>query len=261
MTTFPQRTIGQILDSERVMVLAAPERFGEHYLVAQDCALFATQFLKSLDPDRWVFAKFQALAKKHLTLALFSTVRLHKVQAMMDLRQAMEAGASAAYAIANPDHKDFVTADQHGILNPSQKLTGKRNKWLDQNYPDASKAIQEIKDKINASSAHANLISAYGMSEANVEEGWFSEFFFDVEDAHFVKTDLWLVANATLTVLHVYNEVNEGRNVLKLVDDFGVLINRLGRRNEAVKQQLTATDRFKRAAELEKARSAPPWPD
>jgi len=238
------------------MVLTAPERFGEHYVVAQDCVLFATQFLKSLDLDRWIFAKFQALAKKHLALALFSTVRLHKVQAMMDLRQAMEAGACAAYAIANPDHKDFVTADQHGILDPSQKLTGKRYKWLDQNYPNASKAIPEIKDKINASSAHATLISAYGMSEANVQEGWFSEPFFDAEDAHFVRTDLWLVANATLTLLHVYNEVNEGRGVLKLVDNFGEQIQRLGERNEAMKQQLMATDRFKKAAELEKARSA-----
>jgi hypothetical protein len=215
MTAFPQSTIGQIVDSERAMVLTAPERFGEHYLVAQDCVLFATQFLKSLDPDRWVFAKFQALAKKHLALALFSTVRLHKVQAMMDLRQAMEAGACAAYAIANPDHNDFVTADQHGVLDPSQKLAGKRYKWLDQNHPNASKAIQEIKDKINASSAHANLISAYGMSEANAADGWFSEPYFDIEDAHFVKTDLWLIANAMLTLLHVYNEVNEGRGVLR----------------------------------------------
>lgn len=190
MTTFPQNTIEQILNSEHAMVLTAPERFGEHYVVAQDCVLFATQFLKSLDPDRWVFAKFQALAKKHLALALFSTVRLHKVQAMMDLRQAMEAGAGAAYAIANPDHRDFVSADEYGILDASKKLTSKRNKWLDKNYPNASKAIQEIKDKINASTAHANLISAYGMSEANPQEGWFSEPFLDAEDVYFVKTDL-----------------------------------------------------------------------
>jgi hypothetical protein len=255
METFPQDTIGEILESERAMVITAADRFGEHYSVAQESVLFATKFLRSLDPGRWVFAKFQALGKKHLALALFSTVRLHKVQAMMDLRQAVEAGACAAYAIANPDHTDFVTADKHGILDPSQKLTGKRHKWLNQNYPNASKAIQEIKDKINASSAHANLISAYGMSEANVEDNWFSEPFFDIEDAHFVKTDLWLVANATLTLLHVYNEVNEKRDVLKLVNNFGAQIQRLGERNEQMRQQLMATDRFKRAAELEKKRS------
>ena len=175
---------------------------------------------------------------------------------MMDLRQAVEAGACAAYAIANPDHKDFVTADHHGILDPSQKLTGKRYKWLNDNYPDASTAIKEIKDKINASSSHANLITAYRISEANAQERWFSEPFFDIEDAHFVKTDLWVVANATLTLLHVYNEVNEKRDVLKLVDNFEAQIQRLGDRNEEMRQRLIVSDRFKQAAELERKRSA-----
>jgi hypothetical protein len=35
-------------------------------------------------------------------LALLSTLRLHKVQSMMNLRQVLESGASAAFAIANP---------------------------------------------------------------------------------------------------------------------------------------------------------------
>jgi Mlc titration factor MtfA (ptsG expression regulator) len=149
-------------------------------------------------------------------LAVLSTVRLHKVQAMMNLRQAVEAGACAAYAIANPDHTHFVDADEHGILDPSQNVAKKRYRWLDQNYADASKAIQEIKDKINATTAHANLINAYGMSEANETEGWFSEPFFDKEDAHFVKTDLWMIATAALTLMHVFYEVNENVRALEL---------------------------------------------
>jgi hypothetical protein len=167
MTMFPQGTIQQIVDSEREMVLTASQRFGKYYDTARECVVFATRFLKSIDRDRWVFAAFQALTKKHLTLALFSTVRLHKEQAMMDLRQALEAGACAAFAIANPDHAHFVDTDQFGILNPSQRLGSKRNRWLDANYPNASKAIQEQKDLINASNSHANLISAHGRSEAN----------------------------------------------------------------------------------------------
>jgi hypothetical protein len=238
------------------MVLTASDRYGKYYKTAQDCVLLATQFLKSIDRDRWVFASFQALAKTHLTLALFSTVRLHKVQAMMNLRQALEAGASAAFAIANPDHAHFVDTDEHGILDPSQRLAKKRYKWLDQNYPQASKAIQEIKDKINTTTAHANLISAYGMSQANESEAWFSEPFFDLEDAHFVRTDLWMIANAALTLMHVFYEMNEKRNVIKFVDNFWPSIQRLGERNEALRQEMMATDRFKRAADLEKARKA-----
>jgi hypothetical protein len=200
------------------------------------------------------FRSFQALAKKHITLALFSTVRLHKVQAMMDLRQAVEAGACAAYAIANPEHTHFVDTDEHGILDPSQKLAKKRHKWLDQNYPQASRALQEIKDEINATSAHANLINSYGMSQANESEGWFSQPFFDTEDPHFVKTDLWTVSNEALTLMHVFHEVNENRNVLKFADNFWPSIRGLGERNEALRREMMATDRFKRAAALEEVR-------
>jgi len=203
-----------------------------------------------------VFSAFQALAKKHVTLALFSTMRLHKVQAMMDLRQAVEAGASAAYAIANPDHTHFVDTDKHGILDPSQGLARKRYKWLDKSYPQASKAIQEIKDKINATTAHANLISAYGMSQTIEDEGWFSEPFFDIEDTHFVKTDLWMIANAALTLMHVFYEVNEKLNVIKFVDNFWPSIQRLGERNGALRQEMMASDRFKKAMEHEKARTS-----
>jgi hypothetical protein len=253
---FPQQTIPQIVDSERAMVLTASQRFGKYYDTALDCVVFATQFLKSIDRDRWVFAGFQALAKKHLMLALFSTVRLHKEQAMMDLRQALEAGACAACAIANADHTHFVDKDKFGVLDPSQKLASKRYKWLAANYPDAAKAIQEQKGKINASNSHANLISAHGRSEANMQEGWFSEPFFDIEDEHFVKTDLWRIANSALTLLHVYYEVNEGHDVIKFVDNFWPTIQQLGQRNEALRQEMMASDRFQKAKEVEKVRTA-----
>jgi hypothetical protein len=60
---FPQQTIQQIVDSEREMVLTASQRFGKYYDTALESVVFATQFLRSIDPDRWVFAAFQALAK------------------------------------------------------------------------------------------------------------------------------------------------------------------------------------------------------
>jgi hypothetical protein len=257
MTAFPQNTIAQIVDRERAMIQTASAHYGEFYEIALSVGLLLTQYLKSVDPDRWVFAAFQALAKKHVMLAVFSTVRLHKVQAMMDLRQAVEAGACAAYAIGNPDHTHFVDTDEHGILDPSQKLARKRYKWLDQNYPNASKAVQEIKDKINTTTAHANLISAYGASQANQQEGWFQEPFFDTEDAHFVKTDLWMIANAALTLMHVFYEVNEKRNVIKFVDNFWTSIQQFGEKNEGLRQQMMATDRFKRAAAMEQIRKSP----
>jgi hypothetical protein len=193
--------------------------------------------------------------EKHLTLALFSTVRLHKEQAMMDLRQALEAGACAAFAIANPDHAHFVDTDKFGVLDPSQKLASKRYKWLDAKHPNASKAIQEGKDQINSSNSHANLLSAYGRSRADEQEGWFSAPFFDVENEYHVKTDLWRIADSALTLLHVFYEVNEERDVIKFVDNFWPIIQQLGQRNEALRQEMRASDRFLKALEVERART------
>jgi hypothetical protein len=80
---FRQGTLADILDSEKEMILTAPQRYGEYYDHAFACSMFLTQFLKSIDSDRYVAASFFAQVKKHHTLALFSTVRLHKVQSMI----------------------------------------------------------------------------------------------------------------------------------------------------------------------------------
>jgi hypothetical protein len=93
---FKQNTIGQILDSENEAVVTASERYGEYFDHALACSTLITQFLKSIDPDRYVFASFLSQVKKHHFLALLSAVRLHRIQSMMNLRQVLEAGACAA---------------------------------------------------------------------------------------------------------------------------------------------------------------------
>jgi hypothetical protein len=249
---FPQQTIEQIIDSEREMLLAASQRYGKYYDTALECALLLTQFLKSVDPDRWVFYSFLSLAKKHHTLALFSAVRLHEVQAMLNLRQTLEAGACAAFAIANPDPAHFVVADEYDILDPIP--AAKRYAWLDQNHAAGSTHIREIKQQINASTAHANLITTHKTFRLNYKEGWMSAPFFDIEHKHYVKTQLWMIGDVALTLMHYFYEINEGRNVIKFVDNFWPLIQPLGQRNDALRAEMMSTDRFKRAMAKEAAR-------
>ena len=130
--------------------------------------------------------------KKQQFLAFLSALRLHNVQAMMNLRQVLEAGAAAAYAIANPNVEDFVDIDEFGIMDPSTKLLGKRYKWLGEQYPVASNWIKETKDEINANSAHANIISGSRTFRVSEDGKGVSTPFFDVEDTDYVKIDLWL---------------------------------------------------------------------
>src|SRR5262249_9318896 len=169
-----------------------------------------------------------------------------------NLRQTLEAGACAAFAIANPDPKHFVVAAQFDLLYPVP--AGKRYSWLDQHYPAGSAAIREAKAQINATVAHANLIATHAVFRPNYDENWFHAPFFDVEDEHFVKTDLWQIGQAALTLMYYFAEINEGRNVIKFVDNFFLLIHALRQRNNTLRAEMMATERFKRAEAKEKVR-------
>jgi len=173
---------------------------------------------------------------------------------MMNLRQVLEAGACAAFAIANPDHKHFVETDPYGILDPSQKLTKNRYNWLKQKYPAGADAIEAIKKQINEWGAHANFISTHNNFRIDYEQGWFSAPFFDIEDEHDVKTDLWRVGSIAITLLDLFYEINDGLNVIKFVDNFLPIFQKLVEKDKTLRKEMMSTERFKRAMELEKAR-------
>jgi hypothetical protein len=130
MTTFPQSTVEEIAESERQMILTAESRYGAYYVNARTCSIFLSKCVVGVSHDRMMFGRLLSLVKKHHMLALFSTVRLHRVQSMMNLRQMLEAGAAAAFAIANPEQEHFVETDEKGLLDPSQELTKKRHNGL-----------------------------------------------------------------------------------------------------------------------------------
>ena len=245
-----QKTIGEIIDSERLLVLEAPERYGDYYRHALDASVFLSHLIKSLDPDRFVFGRYYAWVKKHHLLALFSTVRLHQAQAAMDLRQVLEAGSLAAYAIANPDPKLFVTEDKNGLLNSSPKLTGYAYKWLDQNHPQSSRNIKEMKDDINETTAHANL--AFTGANFEVVDDGVSSPFFDFEDSHAVQTEFWRIGNIAINLLYLFYGVNQSVGSIRFVDNFHAQLADLVKRSNALRAEMMATDRHK-AAQAAKA--------
>ncbi len=240
-----QKSIGDIIESERLLVLEAPERYGAFYTNALDASIFLTTFIKSLDPDRFVFGRYYAWVKKHHLLALFSTVRLHQVQSTMNLRQVLEAGSLAAFAIANPDPSHFVTEDKNGLLNSSQKLTGNIYKWLDQNYPQGSKSLKEMKDAINASTAHANLV--YTGSNFEVVDDAVSSPFFDFEDDYAVRGDLWRIGNIAISLLDLFYGVNQSVGSIIFVDDFHQRFDAIVERSNALNAEMKSTERYEAA--------------
>jgi hypothetical protein len=251
--TYPQSTLEEIIDSERAMILDAPKRYGQHYKHARATTVYLTLSIESIEIDRAdMFGRLFSLMKKHHILSVFSALRLHKVQAMMNLRQVLEAGAAAAFAIANPETHHFVDVDAFGIMDPSQKLTGKRYKWLNQNYPSKSAWIGSTKDRINSSAAHANIISGDSTFRLADDHSAASALFFDVEDEYFVKADLWLISSVAITLMDFFFGVagdvaGAGRSVIDFRPDFQRTIQGLAAENNALLAEIQASERFQKA--------------
>lgn len=246
---FPQSSIEEIIESERLMLINASLRYGDIFTHARGVSVFLTQCVTAIDPDRMMFGRFFSQMKKHHMLALFSAARLHKVQTMMNLRIVLEAGASAAFAIANPEHHHFFDTDEQGILDASQELTKKRYAWLDKNYEEQSLWIKDAKAQINSSAAHANIISADSVFRIGDAGDQISAPFFDIEDEYHVKTDLWLTARVGVGLIDLLYRVNQSRNVIEFRGDFPDAFAQMGAENNALLDQMKATDRYKKATE------------
>ena len=244
---FKQSTMGEILDSEREMVLRGTDRYGPYFInTSEFINLLGCGMIKSIEHDRFVFVIFLSHIRKHLTLALFSALRLHQVQAMMNLRQVLEAGACAAYAIANTDPADFADVKDDGTLDPSQKLAKKRYDWLDQNFPDGSAGIKRMKDVINEISSHANIVSAQETFKYDLEDRMFNTPFFDYEDEVYVKTDLWQIANVARGLMDLFYGVNQKLEVIKLQDGWPSKFQELANENNRLKTEMLAHERLKK---------------
>ena len=245
--TFKQDTIGDIIESESQMILHGAERFGDYFVNASEFNSLLQQFIKSIDPDRLIFAMFLSQIRKHHLLAKFSAVRLHHIQAMMNLRQVLEAGSCAAYAIANPNQADFADIDGNGILYPSQKLTKKRYAWLESNFKKGNDPIKNMHDAINSSTAHSNIVYAHNNLRFDGEQKKFITPFFDIEDDYLIKTDLWQIGNIAMGLMDLFYGVNKNLGVIKFTDDFIPRLKALETENHRLKTEIMNTERYKKA--------------
>lgn len=245
---FRQSTLDEIVDSERLMVLSAEQCYGALYSHARTCSIFLSVCIQEIVPDRVdTFGRLFAHLKKHLLLALLSTVRLHRVQAKMNLRQVLEAGAAAAFAIAKPGREHFAKLDSNGLLNPSKDLTEKRYKWLQKHYSQQATWIKNTKDQLNLSSLHANIVAADSVFQISENEDAAEAPFFDIEDDYHVKADLWLIGSISVTLMDLLYGVNLKHQALKFRPEFSATINRLAEQSNALLTDMKKTDRYQTA--------------
>jgi len=183
--------------------------------------------------------------EKHHLLAVFSTVRLHKVQALMNLRQVLEAGASAAFAIARPDVAHFAHTTPEGTFDASKKLTAKRYEWIEKTFPDASAYIKAMKDQLNNSTAHANIVYTHNNFRLADSGNEFSAPFFDIEDDYFVASDLLTASGIALALLDLFYCVNSDVKAIIWRDDFISQFASFAEREKALRNEMLLSDRCK----------------
>lgn len=245
---FKQETFGEILDSERDMVLHGTEKYGDYFKNAVELGNLLENFIKSInDPSKYISVAFLSQVRKHHTLALFSAVRRHHTQMAMNLRQVLEAGSWMAYAMAFSETEKFCEKDEKGVLCIPDKLAKTKNDWINENFKDGSDAIKRLKNLINESAAHANVVYSFQNFEmlADVMKGFHMPFFdFDVD--YRIKSDLWFVGNIAMGLLDLFYGVNKKYNTFVFTDDFLDKFKKLRKQNAELKEEMMKHEVFVR---------------
>lgn len=242
-------TLSDIINSEQQMVIDGEKLYGEFYKNSLDFFQLLNDYITQVSADKLIFCIFLNQIRKHSLLAILSTLRRQDTQAMMNLRQVLEAGALAAYSIAEGDWDDLIAEDNEDMFKKSEKYKENAYKWLRENYKKGSDAIQAMKKLINKSSAHNNVIMAHRSFNFNSEEKVAEIPFFDMEDDYLTKTALWQASNIMMRIMDLIYGVSQKYKGLEFSGNFIVRLKTLETTNQKLKTEMTKHKRYKNAQE------------
>ncbi|HEY1041136.1 MAG TPA: hypothetical protein VGE63_00215 [Candidatus Paceibacterota bacterium] len=240
-----------LIKEEQEMALNAEKEYGEYFVHAKSMVTLFNNLVTQMNiPTRFMFLAFFSQIRKHLVLALLSTVRLHHVQAGMNLRQVLEASGWAAYALAHENEALFWRKNSENRAEVPKSLKEAKNTWLENNYKDESDKIRILKELINESIAHANIVYAFQTFElADDENGsGYNMPYFDIGDHSWVKMNLLTVANFTMSIIGLFIKVNQKYNVYKSPADLNQQYQELIEEHENLRTKIQQDERFRQTA-------------
>src|SRR3984893_4931195 len=88
---------------EHQRAVDAESRYGNYYVTAYNSTILLSNIMMWPLIDCEIFIRFLSQLKKYHSLSLISTVRLHRIQAKMDLRYFLESTVNASYALVHND--------------------------------------------------------------------------------------------------------------------------------------------------------------
>src|ERR1700723_2737463 len=115
-------TIDAYSAEEHQRVIDAEQRYGDYYVNAYNATIMLSNIMMWPVSDCDLFIRFLSQLKKYHTLSLISTVRLHRIQAKMNLRYFLESTVNAAYALAHTDTPNYFDL-QNNRIGDAQKAT------------------------------------------------------------------------------------------------------------------------------------------
>jgi hypothetical protein len=216
-------------ETEHQLLKDAAAKYGAAWANAEDVTLTLSNVVQIPIVPCDAFLRFYSQVKKYHTLSILSTVRLHRVQAKLDLRYCIESVANAAFALAHPDTDNYYDVEKE-VMADAKKASVKAYKWLDEKYPAFSARLKEFKDHVNEETAHAHVINSAHNFDITTDADIVTSFFdFDYELE--AKMDLWLAAKAGIEAIAL---------LLAVQKTYGVIIPH--RDTDALPQLMAAND-------------------
>jgi hypothetical protein len=234
----------QLSEQEDALIKDAPQKYGDTFQNAHDLVFLTGNFISNIQSDAYVFSLFIIQTQKSLTLALLSCLRNHDVQFHMMLRYALESAVLAGYALHNTNFEDFAYKNSDGNLYPKDTAKGKAYKWIESHFSTYSNKIKYMKNTINETFAHANILSTPYNYE--VDGFMIRKLFFDIPDSLISQQRLWWLANVSFGLLDFISAVAKKHPIIKFTVDFPDKMKKYGTDNENLKKQLMENPRFKK---------------
>lgn len=236
-------TLRDFANAENTLVDANMVLGGDYAKFAETATgMFSTVIMKA-DRRHALFMGNFSMVRKALVQAMLSALRQHRVQMNGNLRQAIEGTASMAYLIAHPEPDFLIGPDMK--IDAGRKLNTKANKWLDANYADHSKRLQDLKNDINSTDGHSNIVNSYATFDYEaVDEIFSTNRYLDRDDEEVLKLNLWSVGHMSSALIDLIAVVAKDREGVVLPDDIDARRSWLSQANDLL---------------LKRARENPRW--
>jgi hypothetical protein len=144
---------------EHEKLLAAEGCYGNAFVNAYNTMILLSNHIPWPVAPCQLFIRFYSQMKKYHTLSVISSVRLHQVQAKIDLRYFLESTVHAAYTLAHPDTTNYLDHEKLKI-GDARKATDLAHAWIEGTFPDHSAFIKDMKGQINQQTGHAHVVNS-----------------------------------------------------------------------------------------------------